>query len=160
MIVKTIITNFIFRQEAVDYMVANTALSRVAVEGEVKTFFKNQYFLKIDIVKKIHYPWLHFEFFRLIGISLGQVKPQLIRFDSKVPIHKKSISPNMTKNVNKLRRFCIFILGFYRTWKSSENQVLVGLEGSLLAAIRVDTAPPESFALSFSIAVALLFSPL
>ena len=33
-------------------MVANTALSRVAVEGEVKTFFKNQYFLKIDIVKK------------------------------------------------------------------------------------------------------------
>ena len=49
--VKAIITNFIFRQEAVDYMVANTALSRVAVEGEVKTFFKNQYFLKIDIVK-------------------------------------------------------------------------------------------------------------
>ena len=41
MFVKTIITNFIFRQEAVDYMVANTALSRVAVEGEVKTFFKN-----------------------------------------------------------------------------------------------------------------------
>ena len=32
-------------------MVDNTALSRVAVEGEVKTFFKNQYFLKIDIVK-------------------------------------------------------------------------------------------------------------
>ena len=67
-------------------MVANTALSRVAVEREVKTFFKN--FLKIDIVQN-HYPWLHFEFFRLIGISLGQVKPQLIRFDSKVPIHKK-----------------------------------------------------------------------
>ena len=32
-------------------MVANTALSRVAVESEVKTFFKNQYLLKIDIVK-------------------------------------------------------------------------------------------------------------
>ena len=89
--VKAIITNFIFRQEAVDYMVANTALSRVAVEGEVKTFFKNQYFLKIVFytLLKIHYPCLHFEFFRLIGISLGQVKPQLIRFDSKVTIHKK-----------------------------------------------------------------------
>ena len=49
--------------------------------------------------------------------------------------------------------FCMFSRGFYRTWKSSENQVLIGLEGSLLAAIRVDTAPPESFALSFSIAV-------
>ena len=52
-----------------------------------------------------------------------------------------------------MRRFCIFSLGFYRTWKSSENQVLIGLEGSLVAASRVDTAPPESFALSFSIAV-------
>ena len=39
MFVKTIITNFIVRQEAVDYMVANTALSRVAVEREVKIFF-------------------------------------------------------------------------------------------------------------------------
>ena len=55
MLVKTIITNFIFRQEAVDYMVANTALSRVAVEREVNMFFKYQYFSKIallHIVKK------------------------------------------------------------------------------------------------------------
>ena len=50
MFVKTIITNFILRQEAVDYMVANTALSRVAVEREVKIFFECQYFLNIDIV--------------------------------------------------------------------------------------------------------------
>ena len=55
MFVKTIITNFIVRQEAVDYMVANTALSRVAVEREVKIIFEYQYFLKIallHIVKK------------------------------------------------------------------------------------------------------------
>ena len=56
MIVKTIITNFIFRQEAVDYMVANTALSRVAVEREVKTFFKNQYFLKIALLHIVTNP--------------------------------------------------------------------------------------------------------
>ena len=43
-----------------------------------------------------------------------------------------------------MRRFCRFSLGFYST---SENQVLIGLEGLLLAASRVDTAPPESFAL-------------
>ena len=55
MFVRTIVTNFIFRQEAVDYMVANTALSRVAVEREVKIIFEYQYFLKIvllHIVKK------------------------------------------------------------------------------------------------------------
>ena len=46
-----------------------------------------------------------------------------------------------------MRRFCIFSLGFYSTWKSSENQVLIGLEGLLLAASSVATAPPESFAL-------------
>ena len=56
MIVKTIITNFIFRQEAVDYMVANTALSRVAVEREVKTFFKSQYFLKIGLLHFVTIP--------------------------------------------------------------------------------------------------------
>ena len=56
MFVKIIITNFIFRQEAVDYMVANTALSRVAVEREVKTFFKNQYFLKIDLFHIVKNP--------------------------------------------------------------------------------------------------------
>ena len=49
---------------------------------------------------------------------------------------------------HKLRRFCIFLLGFYRTWESSDNQAFIGLEGSLLAASRVDTAPPERFALS------------
>ena len=54
MFVKTIITNFIVRQEAVDYMVANTALSRVAVEREVKIFFECQYFLKIDIFTYYH----------------------------------------------------------------------------------------------------------
>ena len=56
MFVKAIITNFIFRQEAVDYMVANTALSRVAVEREVKTFFKNQYFLKIALLHIVTNP--------------------------------------------------------------------------------------------------------
>ena len=33
-----IINNIIIRQEAVDYMEANTALSRVAVEREVENF--------------------------------------------------------------------------------------------------------------------------
>ena len=42
----------------------------------------------------------------------------------------------------------VFSQGLYRTWKSSENQVLIGLEGSqycpLLAACRVHTAPESS----------------
>ena len=51
------------------------------------------------------------------------------------------------------RRFSIFSFRFHRIWKSSENQVFIGSKGSLLAASRVNTAPPKSFASSFATAV-------
>ena len=38
-----IINNIIIRQEAVDYMEANTALSRVAVEREVTKFLRSTF---------------------------------------------------------------------------------------------------------------------